>query len=213
MNTYYTLTVSTETSKIGFYPQTEVANESEFFSAFSDFRPAINEIPDKIPKYKINLNNNAINTDIINRVGVSYGLVVSENLKKILELQNIPNHRFYSIDVVWKKKLLNYFWLHNYDNIFQYTDMDKSKFEIIQYKNVITHSFTSEDFYKSKNYECMMDFSKTFKITKIVFKDNFPNYDLFEFENRTLISQKVLDLFVENNITGYEATPYNIIEN
>jgi len=209
---YYTLTNSTEIKKIGHYPQTSVSDGNELFSPFSNVRIVLGDFPKTIPKLCLILNEKSIITDFLDAIVIPFGLIVNEKIKNLLPIFNLPKHKFYSIDVTCNKKLLDYYWLHNYDNVFQYIDMDKSKFEIIQYKNVVTHSFISEDFYKSKKHECIMDFSKTFKITKIILKENFPNYDLFEFENRTLISKRTLDLFVENEITGYEAKLYDIIK-
>lgn len=208
---YYTLTTTTEIKKIGFYPQTDLSEESEFFSPFSSFRPRISIIPDEIPKFKIIINDKAIPTDIIERISVSYGLIVNNNLKTILENQKLPNNNFFQIEVMWKNELLNYYWFHSYDNIFQYIDMNLSQFSIEQYGIISRFYFNSESYFIEKKMESMNDFTKTFKLENIVFLDSFPNYDLFNFENVTIISDKLLNLFKEKNISGYEAKPYDIL--
>jgi len=209
---YYTLTTSTDINKIGFYPQTDLSEESEFFSPFSTFLPKISIIPDKIPKYKIIINDSAIPTDIIERIGVSYGLVLNETLKTILESKNLPDNKFFPIEVMWQNKLLDYYWFHSYDNIFQYIDMSLSQFTVRQYNDVSDFYFNSEAFFYEKKMESMNDFTKTFMLKKIYFLDKFPKYDLFTFENLTLISEKLLNIFQENNINGYEAKLYEILE-
>jgi len=78
---YYILSESTDTDIIGYYPQTDVSEDSEFFSVFIDFQTRIEEFPEHIPKYIIILNKKAYPTDFIERVGVPYGLVVNNKIQ------------------------------------------------------------------------------------------------------------------------------------
>lgn len=81
---YYILSESTDTNIIGYYPQTDVSEDSEFFSVFIDFQTRIEEFPEHIPKYIIILNKKAYPTDFIERVGVPYGLVVNNKIKSLI---------------------------------------------------------------------------------------------------------------------------------
>ena len=45
---YYILSESTDTDIIGYYPQTDVSEDSEFFSVFIDFQTRIEEFPEHI---------------------------------------------------------------------------------------------------------------------------------------------------------------------
>ena len=209
---YYILSESTDTDIIGYYPQTDVSEDSEFFSVFIDFQTRIEEFPEHIPKYIIILNKKAYPTDFIERVSVPYGLVVNNKIKSLITSYSLPNHKFYDTEVIYKKSKLNYYWFHFYDDIFQYIDMKKSKF-ILKWRDVIQEfCFTSKEFYLSKEQETFEDFEKNLIIKEVYLLNSFPKYDIFHFEERNIISEKLLNAFQENNITGYEVSEYNILK-
>ena len=209
---YYTLSESTDTNIIGYYPQTDVSEDSEFFSVFIDFQTRIEEFPEHILKYIIILNKKAYPTDFIERVSVPYGLVVNNKIKSLITLYSLPNHKFYDTEVIYKKSKLNYYWFHFYDDIFQYIDMKKSKF-ILKWRDIIQEfCFTSKEFYLSKEQETFGDFEKNLIIKEVYLLNSFPKYDIFHFEGRNIISEKLLNAFQENNITGYEVSEYNILK-
>ena len=209
---YYILSESTDTNIIGYYPQTDVSEDSEFFSVFIDFQTRIEEFPEHIPKYIIILNKKAYPTDFIERVSVPYGLVVNNKIKSLITSYSLPNHKFYDTEVIYKKSKLNYYWFHFYDDIFQYIDMKKSKF-ILKWRDIIQEfCFTSKEFYLSKEQETFGDFEKNLIIKEVYLLNSFPKYDIFHFEERNIISEKLLNAFQENNITGYEVSEYNILK-
>ena len=209
---YYILSESTDTNIIGYYPQTDVSEDSEFFSVFIDFQTRIEEIPEHIPKYIIILNKKAYPTDFIERVSVPYGLVVNNKIKSLITLYSLPNHKFYDTEVIYKKSKLNYYWFHFYDDIFQYIDMKKSKF-ILKWRDVIEEfCFTSKEFYLSKDKKTFEDFETELIIKEVYLLNSFPKYDIFHFEGRNIISEKLLNAFIENNITGYEVSEYDILK-
>ena len=209
---YFILSESTDTNIIGYYPQTDVSEDSEFFSVFIDFQTRIEEIPEHIPKYIIILNKKAYPTDFIERVSVPYGLVVNNKIKSLITLYSLPNHKFYDTEVIYKKSKLNYYWFHFYDDIFQYIDMKKSKF-ILKWRDVIEEfCFTSKEFYLSKDKKTFEDFETELIIKEVYLLNSFPKYDIFHFEGRNIISEKLLNAFQENNITGYEVSEYDILK-
>ena len=209
---YYTLSESTDTNVIGYYPQTDVSEDSEFFSVFNDFQTRIEEFPEHIPKYIIILNKKAYPTDFIERVSVPYGLVVNNKIKSLITLYSLPNHKFYDTEVIYKKSKLNYYWFYFYDDIFQYIDMKKSKF-ILKWRDVIQEFyFTSKDFFKSKKKKTFEDFETELIIKEVYLLNSFPKYDIFHFEGRNIISEKLLNAFIENDITGYEVSAYDVLK-
>ena len=200
---YYTLSESTDTN---------ISEDSEFFSVFIDFQTRIEEFPEHIPKYIIILNKKAYPTDFIEKVSVPYGLVVNNKIKSLITLYSLPNHKFYDTEVIYKKSKLNYYWFHFYDDIFQYIDMKKSKF-ILKWRDVIQEfCFTSKEFYLSKEQETFGDFEKNLIIKEVYLLNSFPKYDIFHFEGRDIISEKLLNAFIENNITGYEVSEYDVLK-
>ena len=209
---YYTLSESTDTNIIGYYPQTDVSEDSEFFSVFIDFQTRIEEFPEHIPKYIIILNKKAYPTDFIERVSVPYGLVVNNKIKSLITLYSLPNHKFYDTEVIYKKSKLNYYWFNFYDDIFQYIDMERSKF-ILKWRDVIQEfCFTSKDFFKSKKRKTFEDFETELIIKEVYLLNSFPKYDIFHFEGRNIISEKLLNAFIENDITGYEVSAYDVLK-
>ena len=210
---YYTLTNSTEIDKIGFYPQVDRDTKplSWLLPPFYD-NYRIDNFLDLTEYFDIILNNKAILTDFIGCNSISWGQIISEQTSKLIINTKLPPRKLYPINVIYLEIKYQYYWLHNYENMFQYIDMEKSEFIILKNGKEIIYSFYSETFYKEKKIECLMNFEATFKIKKIHFLKTFPSYDLFEFESFTFISEKLLNDFKENNITGYEAKFYDKIK-
>ena len=90
--------------------------------------------------------------------------------------------------------------------------MKKSKF-ILKWRDIIQEfCFTSKEFYLSKDQETFGDFEKNLIIKEVYLLNSFPKYDIFHFEGRNIISEKLLNVFIGNNITGYEVSEYNILK-
>ncbi|MEO8239270.1 MAG: hypothetical protein ABI793_12065 [Flavobacterium sp.] len=209
---YYSLTSTEDLDIIGEYPQVSTTNDSLFGSPFSTIKVNYGDIPDEIPFLELEFEENAKITDLLGTYNPYFGLIIDEKLKDIFSNTNLPNHRFYPVNVFFKNIPLPYYWFNFYDNIFPYLDMENSKFSVEENRQKLEYKFKSENFFKEKNIECIEDFNKTLRIEKIYLLDSFPKYDLFEFENFVLISEKLLNTFKENNITGYEAKRYEILQ-
>ena len=90
--------------------------------------------------------------------------------------------------------------------------MKKSKF-ILKWRDVSQEFyFTSKDFFKSKKKKTFEDFETKLIIKEVYLLNSFPQYDIFHFEGRNIISEKLLNAFIENNITGYEVSAYDVLK-
>lgn len=209
---YYSLTSTDDLDIIGEYPQASTTKDSLFGSPFCTTRVNYGEIPDEIPFLELEFEENAKVTDLISTYNPYFGLVINEKLKNIISNTTLPRHKFYPINVFCKDITLPYYWFSFYDNIFPYMDMKKSQFSIEENKHKIAHKFKSESFFKDKSVESLMDFNKTFRLEEIHLLENFPEYDLFEFENFTFISEDLIQEFRIKNITGYYAKQTDLIK-
>ena len=72
--------------------------------------------------------------------------------------------------------------------------------------------YTSKEFYLSKEKETFEDFETELIIKEVYLLNSFPKYDIFHFEGRNIISEKLLNAFQENNITGYEVSAYDVLK-
>lgn len=206
---YYTLITSRKESIIGKYPQVIGDNRPREW-----FYPPLNEIIryDNFLNFDnyfdIIVDDDAILTDIIERVAVSWGMIINEKLKFIISELNIPPHRFYPINVKYREENFQYYWFHFYDNIFKYIDLESSKFEIYYTSNfeiLKTLSITSESFIR--DIQNSFNFEKNMRLKNLDFTESFPKYDLWlnnvwGFGN--IISEKLVKIFEYNKITGYE---------
>lgn len=208
---YYSLTSTDDLDIIGEYPQVSTTKDSLFGSPFCTTRVNYGEIPEEIPFLELEFEENAKVTDLLGTYNPYFGLVINEKLKNIFSNTNLPRHKFYPINVFCKDITLPYYWFNFYDNIFPYMDMENSKFSIEENKQIIEHKFKSETFFKEKSVECLMDFNKTFRLEEIHLLENFPEYDLFEFENFIFISEELLNNFKKNNISGYKANKNKLL--
>ena len=106
----------------------------------------------------------------------------------------------------------DYYLFRFYDDIFQYIDMERSKF-ILKWRDVIQEfCFTSKEFYLSKDKKTFEDFETELIIKEVYLLNSFPKYDIFHFEGRNIISEKLLNAFIENDITGYEVSAYDVLK-
>ena len=142
-----------------------------------------------------------------------WGILINKKMKRIIVNFNIPTSKFYSFILLENRIIIkDYYWFHFYDDIFQYIDMKKSKF-ILKWRDVIQEfCFTSKEFYLSKEQETFGDFEKNLIIKEVYLLNSFPKYDIFHFEGRDIISEKLLNAFIENNITGYEVSAYDVLK-
>ena len=142
-----------------------------------------------------------------------WGILINEKIKRIIVNFNIPTSKFYSFILLENRIIIkDYYLFRFYDDIFQYIDMERSKF-ILKWRDVIQEfCFTSKDFFKSKKRKTFEDFETKLIIKEVYLLNSFPKYDIFHFEGINIISEKLLNAFQENNITGYEVSEYNILK-
>jgi len=104
---YYTIITSTNESIIGKYPQVKTdtkpfewllppLNEKILYNSFLDFDTY----------FDIILEDGANLTDIIERVAVSWGIIINDKFKNLLNQFKLPPHKFYPINVIHKN--INY---------------------------------------------------------------------------------------------------------
>lgn len=107
---FYNIGRTNDVEAIGNYPQTELADIYNVEAMDSYRRVPVESFPDFEPKYALTLSPNSKATDVLDGVSLNFGIVVSDNLKTLLEKFNLPPFRFYSIDVIGSNK--KYFWFH-----------------------------------------------------------------------------------------------------
>ena len=210
---YFNLGTSENLYTIGSYPQISQTENNIFNSPFSTQRINYGNIPNEIPYLELEFYKNAKITDMLSSTTPYFGLIINVKLKNLLEQFNIPKYKFYPI-VLFRNKInvKDYYWFNFYDDIFQYIDMKKSKF-ILKWRDVIEEfCFTSKEFYLSKDKKTFEDFETELIIKEVYLLNSFPQYDIFHFEGRNIISEKLLNAFIENNITGYEVSEYNVLK-
>jgi len=142
-----------------------------------------------------------------------WGILINEKIKRIIVNFNIPTSKFYSFILLENRIIIkDYYLFRFYDDIFQYIDMERSKF-ILKWRDVIQEfCFTSKDFFKSKKRKTFEDFETKLIIKEVYLLNSFPQYDIFHFEGRNIISEKLLNAFIENDITGYEVSAYDVLK-
>lgn len=210
---YFSIGSSIDLDVIGKYPQVSPTENCILGSPFSAIRLNYGEVPQEIPYLELEFNKNAKKTDLLSSYNSHFGMIVSEKLKQVILDFNIPKYKFYPFTLLKNKiKTQEHYYLFRfYDDIFKYIDMEKSKFSMKKREIIEEFNFKSKEFYLNKNKDIFSDFEKTLRIEKICLLNSFPNYDLFEFESFTFISENLLNELKKNNITGYEAKESKIL--
>ena len=205
---YFTIDESIDLDMIGEYPQVSPTENCVLGSPFSNERLSFGEIP-----LELEFNKRAKKTDLLSSYNSHWGILINKKIKRIIVNFNIPTSKFYSFILLENRIIIkDYYLFRFYDDIFQYIDMKKSKF-ILKWRDVIQEFyFTSKDFFKSKERKTFEDFETELIIKEVYLLNSFPQYDIFHFEGRNIISEKLLNAFIENDITGYEVSAYDVLK-
>ena len=210
---YFTIDESIDLDMIGEYPQVSPTENCVLGSPFSNERLSFGEIPNKIPYLELEFNKRAKKTDLLSSYNSHWGIMINKKIKRIIVNCNIPTSKFYSFILLENRIIIkDYYLFRFYDDIFQYIDMERSKF-ILKWRDVSQEFyFTSKDFFKSKKEKTFEDFETELIIKEVYLLNSFPQYDIFHFEGRNIISEKLLNAFIENDITGYEVSAYDVLK-
>ena len=113
-----------------------------------------------------------------------FGYVVSNKLKNILKKHHLPAYQFYPIPILKDEQIIQYYWLHWIFDFWYYVDTEKSQLQK-QYEN-------QEVFLK-----------KEISFKTLVFKKDFPKYDIFNVDNSEkgiFFSEKLVNRMNENKL-------------
>ncbi|MGQ3678384.1 imm11 family protein [Tenacibaculum discolor] len=174
------------------------------------------EFPKFIPELELDLNQKAKPTNYLEDY-TSFGMIINENFKEILKQFNLPKYAFYPIKVYHKGELLDYYWFHYIADIWEYINIEKSSLEVykkfeFEIDKVIPMPSKLSEF---KVIKKSLPRQKELMIHKIVFKDNFPKYDVFNLSQLgyppNLISERLLNTLQEAGMTGFVTIPFDKI--
>ncbi len=205
---YYYLNNSTELNDICFYPQTKIINGTTVLEETPNYDQNF------IEKGKIEINSKSIQTNLLDKSPIGKGLIIDKKLRDILLEFSIPAHRIHKIPTTYKNIELEYFWL-SFVPSNRHIDYEKSEFEIFnssKFRVLGKLQLKSIDFYHRIN--TCLSFEENTRISKIVFKDSFPNNDLINFEKirpGEFISERLKNRLIKENITGIKITEAQII--
>jgi hypothetical protein len=155
---------------------------------------------------KIPLDNTAVLTDFI-CVGVINGFVISEKVKSILKLCNLPPHKYYPVTFEQKEvELKGYYWF--YYNLFDgssYINYERTIFNTKEEEKILDRKIIIDDF--EDYYSLSIKMKRGVHVQKIIFDKSFnKNIDFFGmrfFGGDNYISEKLKEYFEENKVTGY----------
>lgn len=217
---YYIINPSDDLKVIGHYPQTKLrVDEGDNVRVDGYLAVRAYEFPDFTPKYKLILHPRAKPTNFLPKSPASFGLVVDKKLKFILENHKLPKHHFYKIKVYHKDIELEYYWLHFIVNDFwKFIDHNTSYAEYFKYDNPLKVKVL--DKIPIINNNQIMEETKKYdygslRIGKVVMKNDFPQYDLYETQcinYITIISETLKHSLEKEGITGMEIKPFDKFE-
>lgn len=215
---YYTINWDDNLKNVGYHPQTELNKRVNTDFRYNHYDVEYNKFPNFIPNLELELHNKAKVTDYLNVFAISFGNVISKSFYDILKRLNLPSCNFYPIKVYHKGKLLEYYWFHYIiEDFWKY--LDKNKTKGIIYDDKDEYKVVSEiDLNYSPQEISIIDenlpWHQHMKWEKIVFKPDFPKYDVYEtqtLEYRTVISERLLNALQEAGMTGFTTKLYDKI--
>jgi hypothetical protein len=212
---YYTISTSDNITEIGYLPQVNLAKD--FIPNSKDYTNVKwNSLFKENPSLNFDLNPKANVTDLITGAIPSFGLIISEKIKKILEQVNLPLSKFYPININKdNRKIMQYYWFHYLSDFWNYVDMKKSTYLILNkftFKQLEEITIGTLD--EVKEIKKSLPFDKIIRPKELYLTSQFPNYDIFEITDIqyiTIISEKLKNTLLEKNITGCTFDEYSKI--
>ncbi len=212
---FYNIGRTNEIRVIGNYPQTSRLDRYPVYADDYANKVQYDSFPNFQPKYGLVLSDKSIETDLLDRASLDFGMVVSERFKSLLERCILPPNKFYPIEVAGSTK--RYYWFHYIANFEQYVNFSKTEIEV--YKSLPPFDVEER---LSLPYNKIVQLSKelvtkrgkSIRYSQISLKEDFPNYDIFEItgaQHFTLISERLKEELIRQNITGLEIVEYNKI--
>ncbi|WP_440879779.1 imm11 family protein [Tenacibaculum sp. C7A-26P2] len=204
---------------IGHYPQTSLKKGYNPSLPDSHWAVEPHSFPNFIPNLELELHKDANATDYLHFGDIS-GIIVSGKFRAILKKINLPPHAFYPIKVYLKGTLLEYFWFHYAINdFFSWLDKEESKAIIYDDKNgvykVISELNLSLSLEEIEKINQKLPWHQRMKWEKIIFKKEFPKYDVYKtrgLDLKNFISERLLNALLDTGMTGFTSKPIeNII--
>ncbi len=154
----------------------------------------------------------AKHTDYIDFGRFLCGFIVNNKLKDLLEREaNLPNHKFFKVTFNQKEQIVEGYWWFTYDReTGEHTvDFAQCEYDFESHKRRINADFTANIQYYEDYINLFYETGFVPPITKLVLKKEFNReLDIWGTQFLTLqkayISDRLLEIFEQNKITGYE---------
>lgn len=127
----YSIKTSDLLCEIGEYPQLSLSKTYTPNKGihYSNLRWDI--LSEDDPNLEFELNTSARLTDILSNSITTFGLVVSEKLKQILEKTRLNEYKFYPVIVKSKVNTYKYYWFHYPFDFWKYVDFNNTSFLVL----------------------------------------------------------------------------------
>lgn len=130
---YYILKPAVGTEVTGMaYPAVESYDDYDFSAPNSVYKLDSDSFPDFIPDIRFKLAKGAKLCDVMGQGTISAcGLLISQNVKDVLEQFKLVPHKYYSATIEDKGNIHQYYWVHFvWSDGINYLDFANSKFKI-----------------------------------------------------------------------------------
>lgn len=217
---YYTINTSDDLKIIGHYPQTALRTDiGDNVRVDGYLAMKANVFPDFVPDFKLELHHKAKITNFLPKDPASFGWIIDDKFKMILENYHLPKHNYYNVKVYQNNKILDYYWLHYIvEDFWEFIDRDKSYGEVFKLETpfdikvikkipIISHNQIIEE--ENRNGY------GNIRIGNIKMNKYFPKYDLYQtrcINYNTIISENLRNDLIKEGMTGFETKLYDKFE-
>jgi len=212
---YFAISTTTEKAIVGpSYPQIQTSggkwhtsDPDCFYNVFAG------EIPEFTPNlHYLVLEPDAIMSDVLSAAMISFGFILNDKVKKILERHMLPDHRFYPATIQYRDTFYaNYYWFFYVSDVLDHIDLTRTEFFL--------SDWFSDEREKCENVRSTNDLRNLNKFTiekKVVhahpvymYEKITDTYDLFKltFGNyQTYVSERLASELGQQ-VTGFRLSP------
>ncbi len=204
---YHILSLNTDESVIGQYPQIEEQLDYDYTSPRSYLNVSWNELADFDPDFRAKFTKGATPTNVVELLSVGYGLCMNSDCMEVFRTFKLSDHRTYPVSIEFRREIKRYHYLHTINSCLPFIDWSATRFEYFRKNRFeILKEIKVGSLKELNDQKRHLTFEYGIKMKQIVLNKEFPNFDfisLWGIFPQFLVSDELLSALISKGMTGF----------